>query len=299
MSKSVLFVCTGNTCRSPMAQVCANELFSRRGLDMTAISRGLATGLCDPISEGASEMLKWRYKKDISHTARQIDEEAVAKSDIIVGISRRHTEAVKQLFPHLLKGKIVISMPRDIPDPYGGDLDIYRQCLLDIEDGIEQLFCPFDSVRYEGFEIVGYENRHAAAVYEIEKASFSTPWSEKEFEGLKINPNARAFTAVSDGKVCGFAVIYTAGGEAELMDIAVHPNFRRMGIGEALMDTATSVCEAEGIERLMLEVRKSNTSAINLYVKKGFEKVGERKNYYSNPTENAELYDEWYNSKNK
>lgn len=258
---------------------------------MTAISRGLAVGLCDPISEGASEMLKIRYKKEISHIARQIDEDAVRKSDIIVGISQRHTDMIKQLFPHLLKGKIVISMPSDIPDPYGGDIDIYRQCLMDIEDGIQRLFCPFEAVRYEGFEIVGYENRHAEAAYETEKASFSTPWSKKEFEELTINPNARAFTAVADGKVCGFAVIYTSGDEAELMDIAVHPDFRRMGIGEALMDTVISVCENEGIGRMMLEVRKSNINAINLYVKKGFEKVGERKNYYSDPMENAELYD--------
>ena len=291
MSISVLFVCTGNTCRSPMAQVCANELFSRRGLDMKAFSRGLAAGIGDVLSDGASQALKERYKKEFSNSARQIDAEAIKESDIIVGISRRHTEMIKQLFPDILKGKVVISMPRDIPDPYGGDIDTYRNCLLAIEDGVEELFCPFDTSSHNGFEIVGFENRHAREVYEIEKTSFSTPWSKNEFDTLKINPNARAFCAVSGGRVCGFAVIYIMGSDAELMDIAVHPDFRRKGIGEALMDKAVSLCEEEGAERLLLEVRVSNENAINLYRKKGFEKVGERKDYYSNPTENAGLYD--------
>ena len=291
MSQTILFVCTGNTCRSPMAQVCANELFSRRGIDMKAFSRGLAVGLKDPLSHGAAEVLRSRYKKEISHTARQIDREAIMKSDIIVGISRRHTETIKQLFPDILKGKIVISMPHDIPDPYGGDLDTYLKCLLAIEDGVEELFCPFDAEKHDGFEIAGFENHHTEQVYETEKMSFSSPWSKNEFDTLKINPNARAFCALCDGKVCGFAVIYLAGSDAELMDIAVHPDFRCKGIGGALIDKAVRLCGDEGVQRLMLEVRKSNTDAINLYRKKGFEKVGERKDYYKNPTENAELYD--------
>ena len=75
--------------------------------------------------------------------------------------------------------------------------------------------------------------------------------------------------------------------EADIMNVAVHPDFRRRGVAEALIIRLVSDLKERGIHALLLEVRVSNTPAITLYEKLGFSQVGRRKNYYHNPKEDA------------
>lgn len=139
----ICFVCTGNTCRSPMAAAVLN---ARRGEDRSirAVSRGLAPVPGAPISDGARHALldagiestednPWQQ-----HRAEQIDEEMMRRADLIVGISSTHALALISAFP--LYAEKITSMPRDIADPYGGDDETYRSCLAAISDGIGELF---------------------------------------------------------------------------------------------------------------------------------------------------------------
>lgn len=289
---TVLFVCTGNTCRSPMAQAAANEFFAKHQLDCRALSCGLAAEM-GGMSPCAVQALKERYGKDFSHRAEQLSEELIKKSDMIVGISRHHAESIQQLYPYSLKGKILISMPRDICDPFGGDIEVYRECLRDIEEGIEILFAP--SVQQKADEsdvrIELFDSSMAKRLFEIENLSFTTPWCENEFDTLDENEYATTFVAYKNDIIAGFVVIYRIAEDAQIMDLAVHPDFRREGVAQALTDVAIDYCRADGAGKLMLEVRESNTAARALYEKNGFKAVGERKNYYTLPTENAVLYD--------
>ena len=291
--QKVLFVCTGNTCRSPMAQAFANLFFKDNDIDAKAYSCGLAAGINDSLSPNAALALKECYGIDFSHKAVQINDSLILQSDVIVGMSRHHAESIYRLYPQLLKGKILISMPRDIPDPYGGDIEDYKKALDTISDGIISLFTPPEDKesQEEDISVELFRPEWAHELFEIEKACFSTPWCEDEFTGLDKNEFATAFVALKDKKPVGVVVIYRIADEAQIMDIATHPDHRREGIGEALIDVATDFCRVDGAVKIMLEVRRSNTAAQKLYEKKGFKTVGTRRDYYTCPTEDAVLYD--------
>ena len=77
--------------------------------------------------------------------------------------------------------------------------------------------------------------------------------------------------------------------EGYITNVAVSPDFRRQGIARALIEALLAKARENGLAFVTLEVRESNAPAIALYTGAGFEPVGKRKNFYSNPTENAVL----------
>ncbi len=87
----------------------------------------------------------------------------------------------------------------------------------------------------------------------------------------------------------GYAGMWMSVDGGEITNVAVHPDYRRKGIASSLVGNLIRICEINKLLYLNLEVRESNCKAISLYNKLGFEKVGIRKNYYKNPTENAIL----------
>ncbi len=125
------------------------------------------------------------------------------------------------------------------------------------------------------------------AVAAIEAANFSQPWSEELFSRELENPQAVILVADIEGEVAGFADMRIICGECYINNIAVSGRFRHRGIGEALMKGLESA--ASGAEFITLEVRQSNERAIALYRKRGFVKVGVRKDFYEKPTESADL----------
>ena len=131
-----------------------------------------------------------------------------------------------------------------------------------------------------------YES-HVAAVAELEKICFSDPWSEKSVASELNNKLALWLVAEEENRVAGYIGSQTCGDESDVMNVAVHPDFRRRGIAEALVKDLVDQLKAIGSRCLTLEVRASNVPAIALYEKMGFAEVGRRKNYYRNPREDA------------
>lgn len=139
-------------------------------------------------------------------------------------------------------------------------------------------------------ELIPLQPEYCEAVAEIARESLPEHWSLRGIQDVLRYDNNRYFVArqqKEDKVIIGFAGIMLIAEEAELLNIAVKPAFWGQGIGQQLLEKMIFEAAAGEAVRLLLEVRKSNTSAIHLYQKNRFHVLGERKNYYSAPTEDA------------
>ncbi|MBR4971352.1 MAG: ribosomal protein S18-alanine N-acetyltransferase [Oscillospiraceae bacterium] len=128
---------------------------------------------------------------------------------------------------------------------------------------------------------------HVAQVAQLEAICFSDPWSENSIASELNNALSYWLVAQEDGVVVGYIGSQTVFPESDVMNVAVHPDYRRKGIGAMLVEALITHLRNNRCESLTLEVRASNESAIALDEKLGLEQVGLRKNYYRNPKENA------------
>ena len=126
-----------------------------------------------------------------------------------------------------------------------------------------------------------------AQIADLEKICFSDPWSENSIAFELENKLAHWLVAQEGEMVAGYIGSQTVLGETDMMNVAVHPDFRRRGIAEALVKRLVEDLQAMESHCLTLEVRASNAPAIALYEKLGFSQIGRRKNYYRNPREDA------------
>ena len=128
---------------------------------------------------------------------------------------------------------------------------------------------------------------HVSQIAQLEKICFSDPWSENSIASELGNKLAFWLVATEGEKVAGYIGSQTVMAETDMMNVAVHPDFRRQGIAEALVNGLVEHLKGMGSHCLTLEVRASNAPAIALYEKLGFSEFGRRRNYYRNPREDA------------
>ena len=128
------------------------------------------------------------------------------------------------------------------------------------------------------------------AVALLEKECFASPWTKETLNEETDNPTALFFVAKDNGKTVGYIGANNILGEVFITNVAVTAEYRRKGVATSLINELINRCKKEKALYLTLEVRRSNISAVNLYEKLGFSLVGERKDFYSNPTENALIY---------
>ncbi|MBD9385624.1 ribosomal protein S18-alanine N-acetyltransferase [Rhizobium sp. CG4] len=138
------------------------------------------------------------------------------------------------------------------------------------------------------FEIVPLVQDDSHAIAELHKLRFSRPWSEDEFGNLLVQSNcygfvARQTNAFFSKPLSGFVLAREAGGEAEILTIAVQEKLGRAGLGWRLMQAAVREAAGRGADSMFLEVDTSNAAGLGLYRKLGFQQVAERKAYYTAP----------------
>ena len=136
-------------------------------------------------------------------------------------------------------------------------------------------------------EYLNMRPEHVAQVAELEKLCFSAPWSENAVRGELTNPLSLWLVAVDGDTVAGYIGSQSVMGEADMMNVAVSPSYRRQGIAEKLVVSLVEKLTAQKVSSLTLEVRASNEPAIALYEKLSFVQVGRRPNYYTKPKEDA------------
>lgn len=123
----------------------------------------------------------------------------------------------------------------------------------------------------------------------IEKQCFSTPWSQQVLDMELQNKCAVFFVAEENGSLLGHIGMHAVMDEGYIANVAVARNHRRQGVATALLNRLIQSAEEKRLGFLTLEVRESNVPAISFYQKSGFAPVGRRKNFYSNPEEDALL----------
>ncbi len=276
----VLCVCTGNTCRSPMAAALLRREADRLKLPLSASSAGLAAFPGDPASGNAVRVMgEWGV--DLSaHRARAVTPYLLDESDYVICMSESHRAA---LLPYVSAEKLVVP-PGGVPDPYGGDEDCYR-ATRDALQGFLRGWLQTVSAP----EIAPLTEADVPAVAALERDCFSTPWSEESVRAELQNETAHVWTLKSCKETVGYIGVHIVLDEAEVMNLAVLPAFRRRGFGRLLLQTAIVYCKETGCAFLSLEVREGNEAALALYTALGFAVCGRRKHYYQQPTEDALL----------
>ena len=144
-------------------------------------------------------------------------------------------------------------------------------------------------------------------ILEIESYSFVVPWNKEAMEAeFTSNPFAKVLVATINNKVIGFLDYYITFNSSTIAQIAVHKDYRRQGVGEALMRYMFDSIESSNkslkdeieieeffVELMTLEVRESNEKAINLYKKLGFEELRKKPKYYKDG-ETALYFGKWF-----
>ncbi len=139
----------------------------------------------------------------------------------------------------------------------------------------------------EQIKLSNIEVEDINTVVEIEKECFSKPWSKKMIQEKLENDYSIFIIAKFKAEVIGYIGASLICGECYIDNIAVTQKFRRMGVASMILDELISQMQQKDCDLITLEVRKSNETAQKLYHMKQFKGIGERKNYYYSPTENA------------
>lgn len=132
----------------------------------------------------------------------------------------------------------------------------------------------------------------ADGVARVEAACMPVPWSRQSFWEEASHTDAYYLIARDvdrDNLIVAYAGCWVLANEGHITNVAVDPDYQGQGLGRRLMNKLTSRVKALGVDSMTLEVRPSNTVAINLYTSLGFRSVGQRPKYYTNPVEAAEI----------
>lgn len=127
------------------------------------------------------------------------------------------------------------------------------------------------------------------AILAIEQASFTNPWTREMYVAELKNQGVSFFYLARDKgrQIVGFCSFWRVVDELHINNLAVVPEYRRQGVATALLRRVLEEAARFDIRRTMLEVRRSNTAARQLYERFGFVVAGTRSNYYTNPNEDA------------
>lgn len=143
MKKRIIFVCTGNTCRSPMAEAIFKDIIKEKRIDESfeVSSAGVYAFNGDPASYQAIEVMKNEFGIDIkSHRAKVLDDLDIENADLILTMTKHHRKMIIDISPessskvHILKEFAGDESDSDVIDPFGQDYYVYKNCAEEIEE---------------------------------------------------------------------------------------------------------------------------------------------------------------------
>ncbi len=279
--KKIMFICSGNTCRSPLAEGLFKKYLKDNNItDIEVGSAGVGAFPGDAVSINSILVAGSRGIDISEHRARNVNPEHLTTTDLFFCMSDSHKQV---LLRHCDESKIVVL---NVPDPYGRPMEIYENCAKMLENQFPQIL--------EKIQITIMVREMTESdindIAELEKECFSEPWSENSLKEELTNETARFYVLRDGEKVLGYIGSNNICNEVYITNVAVNENCRGKGYGKILVNHLIKQCELERAFFITLEVRKSNENAIKLYEKCGFKFIGERKNFYSKPAEDALIY---------
>ena len=279
--KKLMFICSGNTCRSPLAEGLFKKYLQENNItDIEVGSAGLSVFPGDEVSINSALVAMNRGVNISLHRARRVNLEHFAETDLFVCMTPSHANALSRYcFPSQI-------MTLNIPDPYCQPIEAYEKCADSIEKEFPQILERIRTIP----TISPMSESDISDIAELEKMCFSEPWSENSLREELINDTARFYVLRDSENLLGYIGANNICDEVYITNVAVNENARGKGYGKRLVNHLIKQCEAENALFVTLEVRKSNENAIALYEKCGFKMVGERKSFYSKPTEDALIY---------
>lgn len=277
--KSVLFVCTGNTCRSPMAQGLFAQMLKEKGINSVRCdSAGISAFDGEAASENSIEAMNGIGIDISSHRSKTVTRDLLDNTDLIVCISRGHYEILRNFVD---ESKLKL-LGKGVSDPYGMRLSEYIRARDEIKTALDVLFEEFT------LEVVEMSESHVSGVAMLEKECFGEcAWSENSLKESLQTDGANFFVALCEGEIAGYVGMNTVLDEGYITNVAVSGKFRRKGIADRLIARLDKCMAEKNLSFISLEVRVSNTPAISLYEKNGYKNVGKRKDFYRLPTEDA------------
>lgn len=279
--KKIMFICSGNTCRSPLAEGLFKKYLNEKNVDDIEVgSAGVGAFPGDEVSINSILVAGNRGVDISSHRARNINPEHLLTTDLFCCMSDSHKQALSK---YCDENKIMVL---NVADPYGRPLETYEECAKQIESQFSEIIERINNTTV----IREMQESDIEEIAHLEKECFSEPWSETSLRDELENETARFYVIRDNENLLGYIGSNNICNEVYITNVAVNKECRGKGYGKTLVNHLIKQSELEKACFITLEVRESNENAISLYEKCGFKLIGKRKNFYSKPTEDALIY---------